>query len=239
MPTKILVVDDEPAVCELLQAVLSAAGMEAQALTSSAQAAARLKQEKFDAVFLDVHMPPPDGMELARQMRAAGFNQRTPIVMITGDDDPAVLARGFEAGASFFLFKPIDRERVLRVIRVTRGSIQREKRRYQRVAVRCKVSLESNHRKLDGTTLDLSLGGFQVEAPGVFAAGARVKVSLQLAPGVPPLRATGRVARVVEDNRMGIQFDNLTAADSERLQEFLLPLILAPSEQEQTRRVGG
>jgi CheY-like chemotaxis protein len=109
VPSRILVVDDDPTVCELIQEVLAAAEMESFALTDSKEAATRIAQERFDAIFLDVRMPPPDGIELSRQIRASGLNRTTPIVVITGEEDNAVLKRAFEAGASFLLFKPIDR----------------------------------------------------------------------------------------------------------------------------------
>ena len=119
LETRMLVVDDDPTVCELVQEVLALAGIESLSLTSSKKAATHLAQEKFGAVFLDVRMPAPDGIELARQIRSSGLNRMTPIVVITGEEDRNILARAFEAGASFFLFKPIDRQRMLRLIRVT------------------------------------------------------------------------------------------------------------------------
>jgi CheY-like chemotaxis protein len=57
VPSRILVVDDNPVICELIQEVLSSAEMEAFTLTDSSQAALHLAREKFDAVFLDVRMP--------------------------------------------------------------------------------------------------------------------------------------------------------------------------------------
>ena len=133
MSASVLVVDDDPLVCELIQEVLGSEGMECCTLTDSNQAAARLAREKFDAVFLDVHMPQPDGIELTKTMRTAGLNRTTPVVVITGEEDRDVLARAFEAGASFFLFKPINRHRVSRLIRVARDHIQREAQRNQRI----------------------------------------------------------------------------------------------------------
>jgi len=100
---RVLVVDDDPTICELIQEVLSSAQMESFAITDSKKAETHLAQEKFGAVFLDVRMPPPDGIELTRRTRASGLNRTTPIVIITGEDDNAVLARAFEAGANFFL----------------------------------------------------------------------------------------------------------------------------------------
>ena len=232
MRIRALVVDDDPAMCELIEDVLVSAGVETSALTDSSQAADRLKKEKFDAVFLDVNMPSPDGIELARKMRDSGFNLKTPIIMITGEEDPAVLERGFKAGANFFLFKPVNRWRILRVIQATHGVIYQEKRRYQRVAVRCKVWIESNKQKLDGVTLDVSLNGLLVQAADVFPVGLLVDVSLQLAVGTPAVCAKGRVVRVVGKNCMGIQLDGVKVKETERLQEFLLPLILAAMDED-------
>jgi len=87
-----------------------------------------------------------------------------PIVIVAGDEDRAVLARAFKAGASFFLFKPVDRHGILRRIWITGDSIRREARRFQRVGIRCKVSLELEPEQVRGWTLDLCLGGLFVQA---------------------------------------------------------------------------
>jgi len=234
---RVLVVDDAPEICELVQAVLCSAGMEVLAVTDSQQAASYLMREKFDAVFLDVTMPPPDGIDLAVRTRASGFNQKTPIVMITGDSDPAVHARAFKAGANFFLYKPLDRRRLLRILRVTHGTIQQERRRFQRVSVRCKAILESDSLRIEGATLDMSLNGLLMQAGTTFSAGTRVAVTLQLKPGAAPLRAGGKVARLIGDDCMGIEMASMGQEESERLQEFLLPLILAETEKEAVAKI--
>jgi CheY-like chemotaxis protein len=95
VPNRILIVDDKPTVCELIQEVLNSAEMESCTLTDGEQAAARVTQERFDAVFLDVRIPAPDGIELTRQIRATDLNRRTPIVIITGEEDNTVLKRAF------------------------------------------------------------------------------------------------------------------------------------------------
>jgi CheY-like chemotaxis protein len=228
--TKILVVDDEPALCELIEAVLLGAGMEVRAFTSSAEVPALLAREKFDAVFLDVHMPAPSGVELARTMRASGFNMKTPIVMITGDADPAILKKGFESGANFFLFKPVDRRGILRLVRATQGSILNEKRRFQRVEIICPVTIECSGTRVRGKTVDLSLNGALTESDAAFEVSSRVDLQLQLGGG-PPLAVRGSVVRRKE-NRMGILFDQLGPNEGGKLQEFLLPHILASMERE-------
>lgn len=245
MRLRVLVVDDDPAVCEAIQMVLASAGLDAVPETKSARAAEIVKREKFDAIFLDIRMPQPDGIELAKQIRAAGLNQKTPVVMVTGDNHRETLSQGFEAGANFFLFKPIDRSRLLRVVRAARGPIQNERRRFQRVPISCPVKLDSEGRQMSGRTVDISLNGLLVEAGSIFAQGTRVGIHLDLQPVVQahgparpagrvakpskpgkPLEAVGQVMRVGPESRMGIRIEVISPAESQRLQEFLMPMIL-------------
>jgi len=226
VPARVLVVDDDAPTCELIREILCSAGMEAASLTSSTEAASRLRTEKFHAIFLDVRMPPPDGIELARQIRASRTNASSVIVMITGEEDRTVMARAFQAGVEFFLFKPVDRGKLLQLICATGGSIERERRRFMRVKLRCKVSINSPETSLDGNTLDLSLGGMLVHAERTFPQGTSLTVNLDIERGLAPLRSAARVVRVVGSDCMGIQFENLGPNESNRLQQFLLPLIL-------------
>lgn len=250
MRLRVIVIDDDPAICEVIQMVLTSAGLDAVTETESARAAETLKKEKFDAIFLDVRMPPPDGIEIAQQVRSGGVNQKTPIIMVTGDEHRETLSKGFEAGANFFLFKPIDKSRLLRVVRAARGPIQHERRRFQRVPISCAVKLASDGRQISGRTVDISLNGILVEAGSVFAQGTRVEIRLDLQvpatspgaakPGGPgwkppkpnkPLEAVGRVMRTGPESRMGIQIEVISGTESQRLQDFLLPLILKASPE--------
>ena len=227
MPARILVVDDDPLTGELICEILRSAGMDASFLTSSAEAAERLKREKYHAVFLDMRMPAPDGAELARQVRASRVNASTVIVMITGEQDRTVMGRAFEAGVEFLLYKPVERNKLLKLIRATESSIERERRRFTRVQLRCRVLLDSGNDRLEGTTLDLSLGGALVQSHRAFPSGTPVTVSLELEAGTSHMRSGARVIRTVGTDCMGIQFENLGSKESNRLQQFLLPLILA------------
>jgi CheY-like chemotaxis protein len=232
LPAKILVVDDDALTCELICEILSSAGMEANSVTDSSEAAERLRREKYHAVFLDMRMPPPDGVELARQIRASRANTSTVIVMITGEEDRTVMRRAFEAGVELFLFKPVERNKLLKLIRAAAGPIERERRRFTRVRLRCRVSMESSNERLAGTTLDLSIGGLLVQSGGVFPPNTLVTMNLELEAGRAPLRSGARVVRLVGTDCMGVKFENLGAAESSRLQDFILPLILAAASSQ-------
>lgn len=220
-----LVVDDEAAVCEMVGKVLTSAGIEALTLTRSTEAPALLGEGKFDLVFLDLHMADPDGIELARQMRRSGSHRRTPIILISDDQRPSALAVGFEAGASFFLYKPLDKDRLSRLVRSIQGIMEHERRRTRRVPLECKVRLKFGADVWDGQTIDASLSGILVESPRTVSAGSSLHVGMYLSPRLKPIVGAGSVARVIGGNRMGIHLNRLPLAESERLQEFLLPLI--------------
>jgi CheY-like chemotaxis protein len=229
MPSRVLVVDDDAMTCELIQEVLHSVDIESLALTHSGQAVTCLAREKFDAVFLDVHMPTPDGIELTRKIRSGGLNVSTPIFVITGEDDRALLGRAFEAGANFFLYKPIVRHDILRLLRATKDSIEHERRRFRRIKVSRNVVVESGDKQLKGTTLDMSIGGMFVHVSDVLPVNTVLHATVDVRSG-PPLSLAARVLRVSGEDCMGMQFENLTPKQSKGLQEFLLPLILAKSE---------
>lgn len=224
MAARILVVDDDPANGELIRLFMEDDGIETECTADSRQAADLLGREHFDAVFLDILMPAPNGIELTRRMRAAGPNQCTPVALITGGASVEMLTQGFEAGANFFLFKPLSRDRLLRLLRVSRGFMHRERRRFRRVTLRRKVSIACAAQRLEGYTVDLSLSGVQVQAPTVLPLKSAVELRLYLSPGFP-VNTRGTVMRVTEDESMGIAIAPCAAVDGERLQEFLLPLI--------------
>jgi DNA-binding response OmpR family regulator len=160
MNRRALVVDDEPAVCDLIQKVLHSAGMEALTLTRSTEATGLLEEGKFDVVFLDLHMASPDGIELARQMPRTESNRKTPIILISDDQRPSAMSVGFEAGASFFLYKPIDTDRLLKLIRATQGTMEHDRRRTRRVSLRSRVLLQFGAEEVEGQSVDITRAAY-------------------------------------------------------------------------------
>jgi DNA-binding response OmpR family regulator len=225
MQRRALVVDDEAATCELIKKVLYAAGVDALTLTRSGQAANFLEEGKFDMVFFDLHMASPDGIELSREMRRAGSNRTTPIIMLSDDQRPSAMTQGFAAGASFFLYKPVDRERLLKLIRATQGRMDHERRQTRRVPFQSRVRLRFGFEELLCETVDVSLDGILVKAPRTIPAGSPVQISMELTQKMKPVVGAGSVVRILGGNHMGIHLDRLPVGESERLQEFLLPMI--------------
>ncbi|HTS13471.1 MAG TPA: response regulator [Candidatus Limnocylindrales bacterium] len=225
MQRRALLVDDEPEVCEFIQGILNSSGMDVLSSTASSDAVPHLQKEKFSVILLDFRMPAPDGLELARQVRSGGINQMTPIILVSDDQSTSAVSKGFQVGASFFLYKPIDKARLLKLVSAIQGSIEQERRRFQRISLHSRVKLTFDNGELVGETEDVSLGGMLVKAPKTIPMGSPVRVSLYIAPDGRPVEGFGSIMRVMSENRMGVQLSHMTVADSGRLQDFLLPLI--------------
>src|SRR5713101_1862932 len=162
MERRALIVDDERAICELIEKVLTSVGIESLTLTESTEATEILRHGKFSVAFLDYRMASLDGRSITRQLRDSASNRRTPIVLISDDQRPAAMSKGFEAGASFFLYKPIDKDRLLKLVRATQGAIEHERRRTRRVPIKSRVQLCFREQVIEGETIDVSMEGLLV-----------------------------------------------------------------------------
>lgn len=112
---KILVVDDEPAVCRAVERALKYEGYEVAQACDGVEALELLARESIDAVVLDVLMPRLDGLELCRRVRAAG--DHTPILMLTAREAVGDRVTGLDAGADDYLVKPFALQELLARLR--------------------------------------------------------------------------------------------------------------------------
>ena len=102
--TRILVVDDEPAVQHALARALALERYEVAQAADGGEALERLGAEEYEAVILDVSMPHIDGLEVCRRLRLAG--DRTPVLMLTARGEIDDRVAGLDAGADDYLVKP-------------------------------------------------------------------------------------------------------------------------------------
>jgi CheY-like chemotaxis protein len=237
-PYEMLIVEDSADDVELFLRALQKVQIDMDreikpfAVTSGVEAAAKILERKYDAIFLDINVPPPDGVELTKQIRSSGINRTTTVAILTGAEDRGLMTRAFQAGANLFLSKPIDRSRLLRLIQVSSVPIDRERRRLQRVKVKCAVTIESSEGRFDGKTVDLSLNGILARYNRVLPVGSAVNVTLTLNAGEEPIRTAGRIVRVTGKDLMALTLEDVGSAESARLGEFLVPLIAAVTKTE-------
>jgi two-component system response regulator MtrA len=111
--TRILVVDDDTALAEMIGIVLRSEGFDPVFCADGAQAVDAFRQAAPDLVLLDLMLPGLDGIEVAERIRAFSG---TPIIMLTAKSDTADVVRGLESGADDYMVKPFNpKELVARV----------------------------------------------------------------------------------------------------------------------------
>ena len=112
---KLLVVEDDPNIVELLSASLRFAGFDVTAATSGAEAVAAARESRPDLMVLDVMLPDLDGFEVIRRLREGGV--RTPVVFLTARDATDDKIRGLTLGGDDYVTKPFSLEELTARIR--------------------------------------------------------------------------------------------------------------------------
>ena len=105
---QILIVDDEPMVCELLESMVSSLGMKARSITQALKVIDELRDTFYHLVLLDIFMPEKSGLDLIADIREASSD--TKIIIVTGLADKELAIKALRLGAFDFLEKPIDME---------------------------------------------------------------------------------------------------------------------------------
>jgi DNA-binding NtrC family response regulator len=115
---KILVVDDEPIVCERLKPALEKVGFEVETYTDSQNAIDRLAEERFDVVVTDIKMKGPDGLDILHFIKQQ--SPATQVVIITGFATVDSATEAMKSGAADFIAKPFKirqlRDLILRIV---------------------------------------------------------------------------------------------------------------------------
>ena len=155
---KILVVDDDTNICELLRLYLTKEAYQVTTANDGEEGLEKFNQLKPDMVLLDVMMPRMDGLEVCRRIRKLG---NTPVMMLTAKGETFDKVLGLELGADDYMVKPFDTKEVVARIKA--------------VLRRCTVTtsqtessegvIEFDNLRLDMNSYELRVKGKVVEAP--------------------------------------------------------------------------
>ncbi|KAF7598117.1 MAG: response regulator [Candidatus Dactylopiibacterium carminicum] len=118
MPRKVLIVDDSVSIRQMVSFTLKGAGFETDEAADGKAALDKAQGAPgaYDLVFTDQNMPLMDGLTLIRNLRAISKYQRTPILMLTTESGDDMKNKGREAGATGWLVKPFDPQKLLQVV---------------------------------------------------------------------------------------------------------------------------
>ena len=106
MSPRILIVEDEEPLLELLRYNFEKAGYAVEAIANGDQAAARLKETVPDLLVLDWMLPGLSGIELCRRLRQANSTRSLPIIILTARGEESDRVRGLDTGADDYVVKP-------------------------------------------------------------------------------------------------------------------------------------
>lgn len=150
MSGTILVVEDEPAIREMIVFALERAGFVIMAAGDAAQAQAMIAQRVPDLALIDWMIPGLSGIDFTRRLKNAESSRRIPIIMLTARSDEMDKIQGFEVGADDYVTKPFSpRELVARIKAVLRRAMP-----------------ESQDKAVEIAGLRLDPGGHRVTAHG-------------------------------------------------------------------------
>jgi len=141
--SKILVIEDDVFIQQLLGHVLGSAGYDISLASNAAQGLSLFSSVPYDLVTLDLNLPDEDGLTVARQIRT---KSRVPIFVLSGRDERTSRLSAFEIGVNDYLVKPVDPQEI--VLRV-RNLLERE-------TAPGVVETQTNTFRFDGWSLDPS-----------------------------------------------------------------------------------
>lgn len=131
----ILVVDDEPIICNILEGLLTVKGYNVIVAANGVEAINTVQETPPDLILLDIMMPQMSGFEACRRLKSSEESKHIPIILVTALDSKEDLARGLDAGADDFLPKPFDNmelvARVKSMLRIKQQYDQLEAQRKQ------------------------------------------------------------------------------------------------------------
>lgn len=118
---RILVVEDDLDILESLEVTLRMKGFDVTSYSDTKKVLAAVEANPPDLIVMDVMMPPPDGYELCRRLKADAAAKKIPIVLLSARTHPNAIEMGFQSGADRYLAKPFLNDELVDVIQTLLG----------------------------------------------------------------------------------------------------------------------
>ncbi len=158
--SRILIAEDEARLASFLEKGLRASGFTTTTVGDGLSAQALASDDDFDLLILDLSLPRKDGLEVLRELRAAG--QRLPVIVLTARGDPHDRVEGLETGADDYLPKPFHFEELVARIRVQlRGDGPATEETQLRIG-EVALDLRTRWASVAGDTVELSAREFEL-----------------------------------------------------------------------------
>ncbi len=179
---KVLVVDDCNLICWALEKELKALDLDACIVGNAADAITELRRQRFDIVFLDIHLPDMNGLEILQEID--GISLDVTVIIMSGDASEANRQRAYNGGAVQFLEKPFDLSEVHGILKSLGGEYA-QKRKHPRHICRIPLRIsilepapeeaQYDLHNLIGLMTDVGRGGHRLRTEYPLRVGQRVR----------------------------------------------------------------
>ena len=157
--TRVMVVEDDRDISEMLSIVLKDAGMDVDLVDRGDEVIKTFRQNPPDLVLLDLMLPGKDGVTVCQELRTETL---VPIVMLTAKSDTTDIVKGLEAGADDYMVKPARRQELIaRVESLLRRAYPQQEEKSLQIAP-FEFDLQRNELRRNGTLLELTPKEFQL-----------------------------------------------------------------------------
>jgi DNA-binding NtrC family response regulator len=182
MDRRILVVDDDQLVCWALEKEFAGIGLPTHVVENGADALAELRRQPYDIVFLDIHLPDANGIELLQEIDK--ISPDAIVIIMSGDASDTNRQRAYSGGAVQFLEKPFDLSEVHGVLMSTSGKYPQKRKhpRYiYRIPLRISIVIPAPEEamydldNLSGTMADVGSGGIRLRTEYPLRVGQSVR----------------------------------------------------------------
>lgn len=160
----VLIIDDEEAICEMIEFKLSKEGYRVSWITNPLEAIGKARDFEPDIIILDVMMPELDGFRLCSMLRVDGVLKHVPILFLTAKNEVEDRIKGFNRGGDDYLTKPFDnRELVARIKAILSRSLRKQEALQGKLnGGGISLDPESHEVTIGGSVIDLTNTEFRL-----------------------------------------------------------------------------
>jgi len=222
IPPRILVVDDDRLICWALEKEFTGLGFTTRVVENGEEGLAELRRQPYNIVFLDIHLPDANGIELLREIDTISHDAK--IIIMSGDASETNRERAFTGGALQFLEKPLDLSEIHSILKSTLGAYANKRKHPRRI---CRIPLrisilepapeeaQYDLHNLSGLMAESGSGGFRLLTEYPLRVGQHIRARAvpendfhrRFVPPESPARVVW-VAPTQDGVKAGLQFVN-------------------------------
>ena len=238
MSLKIMIVDDDPVTLKLMRSLVVPLGHRVLTFDDSQKAGQQAVKQRFDVVFVGVHISHPDGLELAHQIRNSQPNRETTIVMLSATNDIEILRKAFSEGATFVLTKPVAAARLIPMLTAMESPGWKRRRHAARLPLLTEVNCKWGDRQFPLRSMNISETGMLLQPSVDVEEGQEVSLEFKIPEVGASLNVRARIVRKDGTERVGIEFSGLAPEDRNAIQLYLMGRLSVQAPPREESRIG-